>query len=228
MPKLIVRQTEIRKAFRHLSVQEANTRLYEELMAQPDNLITEIHAEARCIMAVGYRLLRIDSRDGPDQDTFEIALVNDVIKAVAYYNKVVVAPLIDLHCRPATQNLVWRSTDAQHAPVLRDVAQNVFFNYVLEHYDVILSDNHHTGEGKHFWQRQMSLALAYDMHVYYYQMLTATLTAIPDQAALSALEDELWGTDDAQEYHLALISKVELPVENQLEISLEAAEPDAS
>lgn len=211
MPRLIVKNREIHEAFTHLMRTEDNSRLYAQVIAAVN--ISDISAEAQCILAPGYRLLRIDQRLGASNDLFEIALINDVDKTVVYYNKVMVSNIVDLNCRPATQNLVWRSPNAQHAVVLRDVAQKVFFNYILNNYDVILSDNQQTGEGKFFWQRQMSTALSLGLHVYYYQMMTANLQPIIDQNALNNLEDEIWSESDEQEYHLALISKVALPAE---------------
>lgn len=210
MPRLIVKDNEVIQLFSHLMVREENARLYDSLVGA-ENCI-DISADAQCVMAPGYRLLRVDHRTRPSSDRFEIALVNDVLKSIAYYNQVVITGIVDLNCRPATQNLVWRSTDSRHSLVLRDVAQKVFFNYILNRYDVILSDNHQTGEGKFFWQRQMSTALALGLHVYYYQMLNASLVEIPDQDALDGLADQLWSENDDQQYHLALISKVILPV----------------
>ncbi len=211
MPRLLVNTTEIRATFAPLMQADGNARLYAALSGA--ERISDISAEAQCLLAPGYRLIRVDHRERLNGDQFEIALLNDVEKYVAYYNKVVISQISDLNCRPATQNLVWRSPHANHAAVLRDVAQKVFFNYILAHYDVILSDCNQTGEGKFFWQRQMSNALAYGLHVYYYQMMTATLKPIPTQADLDALEDHLWSEEEENQHHLALISKIELPAE---------------
>lgn len=211
MPKLLVKTSDIREAFAHLMRTADNAALYAALTGAEH--VADISAEAKCVLAPGYRLIRVDHRKRPNSDEFEIALVNDLETSVAYYNKVMISIITDLNCRPATQNLVWRSPNALHAAVLRDVPQKVFFNYILEKYDVILSDNQQTGEGKFFWQRQMSNALAFGMHVYYYQMMTAQLQPIPNQDALNDLEDQLWSEDEDQQYHLALISKVALPAE---------------
>lgn len=218
MPKLIVKPAAIRQEFAHLVRTEDNARLYDRIAASP-NLI-EISAEAKHMLPPGYRLLRIDALT-PGTHEFEVALLNDVEESVVYFNRVMVSTIQDLNCRPATQMLVWRSQNAAHQMVLHGLAQNVFFNYILERYDIILSDNHQTGEGKFFWQRQMSQALALGLHVYYYQMLNAVLEPIGDQAALDNLEDQLWSEDDGQEYHLALISKVELPKDLLVDVDIE-------
>jgi hypothetical protein len=211
MPRLLVKTTDIREAFAHLTRTAENAALYASLLGAEH--VADISAEAKCALAPGYRLIRVDHRKRPSSDEFEIALVNDVDSSVVYYNKVMISIITDLNCRPATQNLVWRSSNALHAAVIRDVPQKVFFNYILEKYDVILSDNLQTGDGKFFWQRQMSNALAFGVHVYYYQMMTAQLQPIPNQDALNELEDQLWSEDEDQQYHLALISKVALPAE---------------
>lgn len=211
MPKLLVKPSEIIELFSHLEKTEDNSRFYEALSAAEK--VSDISADAQCVMALGYRLLKVEHRLRPNGDEFEIALLNDVDRSVVYYNKVSITDIIDLNCRPATQNLVWRSTNARHDDVLRDTARKVFFNYILQRYDVILSDNQQTGEGRHFWQRQMSYAIALGLHVYYYQMMTAQLQPIPTQDALGELRDMLWSEADEQQYHLALISRVALPAE---------------
>lgn len=211
MPKLLVKHSDIREAFAHLMRTADNAELYAALNGS--ERVTDISRDAQCNLAPGYRLVRVDHRIRPNGDEFEVALLNDVEFSVVYYNKVMISVITDLNCRPATQNLVWRSPNAQHSAVLRDVAQKVFFNYILERYDVILSDNQQTGEGKFFWQRQMSNAIAFGLHVYYYQMMSAQLQPIETQDALNNLEDQLWSEHDDQQYHLALISRVALPAE---------------
>ncbi|WP_090900941.1 hypothetical protein [Azotobacter beijerinckii] len=210
MPKLLLNQREIRKEFAHLTRREDNERLYLEIDSQPDK--TDISAEVRHALAPGYRLLRIDERETSlVHENFEIALLNYVTRTVVYYNKVIMAGVVDLDCRPATQLLVWRSADQLHSAVLRDLPKDVFFNYILERYDVILSDDARTGEGHFFWRRQLSTALALKLCVYLYKKMGATLLPIPDQAALDELDEEICGEDAQHEHHLAIISKVELP-----------------
>jgi len=129
------------------------------------------------------------------EKTFEIALLNDLTKQVAYYNKVVAAKLLELHGRSATELLVWRSSDQQHSQALRDLASNVLFNYVLERHIVVLSDS------THFYKRLMSSALARYLYVYLYHMQEARLERISDQVALD---------DAGPEHYIAVLSKFEL------------------
>ncbi|PHM28933.1 phage protein [Xenorhabdus budapestensis] len=76
----------------------------------------------------GYRMVRVDRRlsDWISQSHFELALVNDASKEVAYYNRVVIQSDVVLNCRPVTQILVWRIRTPQHRAVLRDLAGKVF------------------------------------------------------------------------------------------------------
>ena len=228
MPKLLLNQRKISQEFARLTKRDANDALYSSINAHGAKV--DISGEAKHSLPPGYRLLRVDGRQAAEShgEIFEIALLNDLTKQIVYYNQVVITEIVDLNCRPASQMLVWRSTDQQHSSVLRDLASNVFFNYVLERYDVILSDNTHTSDGQFFWKRQMSSALARNLFVYFYRMLEAKLERIPDQAALDDLDDTLWGDDDPYSYHLAIISKVELPAEITVESLVAPSETTVS
>ena len=166
--------------------------------------MSDISASARSIMEPGYRLVRVDS--GSD-GFFEIALLNDVDETVPYYNKVHVAFIEESSPRAATQCLVRRSTDVRHSAAVRDVVHNVFFNYLVEHYDIVLSDNPGTGGGRSFWQSQISRAIAYGLCVSY-QAENGQLLPLPTQGALDELVDQLWSEDSEQQDQLVLISKV--------------------
>ena len=214
MPKLLRNPRKINLDFARLTKQEANAALYLQINAHLSAI--DIASEVQHPIPPGYRLLRLDGREG-SSDTFEIALLNDVTRQVVYYNHVALLQMVDLNCRPASQMMVWRSSDQAHEAVLRDLAGRVFFNYILERYDVILSDNSHTGAGQFFWKRQMSAALARGLYVYFYRMMLSQLERIENQAALDELDDSLWGDDDPYEYHLAVISRVELPADTTIE-----------
>lgn len=207
MPQLMLGEVKIRNAFADLSITDKNRQLYEELAGHVH--IQDIAAEVGRPLPHGYRLIMVAARKGSDK--FEIALVQDQLKEVVYYNQVVIVPYIDLSARPATQLLVWRSTDFTHSAILSGLPGAVFFNFILKRYDVILSDNVQTGEGQYFWQRQMSEALARGLHVYHYQLMSAALTHIKDQAHMKSITDLLWGETDEYRESLAIISQTPLP-----------------
>ncbi len=70
---------------------------------------------------------------------------------VVYYNRVIIQPDVVLNCRPVTQILVWRILKREHRAVLRDLAGKVFFDYLLESYNVIVSDMNQIHDGISFW-----------------------------------------------------------------------------
>lgn len=157
----------------------------------------------------GYRLIYVASRLNDDQ--FEIALINDYTAEVAYYNQVAIVHYKDLECRAAAQQRVWRSFNQQHKAALRDLPSMVLFGYILARYDVILSDNIQTGEGRHFWKAEMSEALYRKRYVYHYQLTTGELQHIRTNAELAHLSDQIWGSAQNHESRLAIIASKPLP-----------------
>ncbi|MGI9563947.1 MULTISPECIES: hypothetical protein [Pseudomonas] len=158
----------------------------------------DISADAGCVLPPGYRLLRLDDRDG-QQGTYEIALLNDLEISVVYYNKVTVKA--DTATRKA-----WRCPSAQHATVIADIADKVFFDYLVQRHSMVLSDDQETGEGSHYWLRQLSHALKRGLKIYEYGS-GEPLRSIEDQVALSELVDRVWSTPKNSSSTLALICR---------------------
>ncbi|NHB63433.1 hypothetical protein [Photorhabdus sp. RW14-46] len=210
MPARLVNPEKVNEVFAHLNESSDNHTLYTALMNGVD-ITDQIKG---LLLSPGYRMVRVDGRFGNriSQSHFELALVNDVSKEVAYYNRVVIQPDVVLNCRPVTQILVWRIRTPQHRAVLRDLAGKVFFDYLLEHYNVIVSDMNQTTDGIAFWQDRMYDALAYNMHVYAYDMITCELRKILTQNDVSRQESWLWGDPEHHQNRLAIISKSELPI----------------
>lgn len=207
MPQLMLNEDKIRASFTDLNVSENNRKLYGDLVAHSH--IQNIASEVGKPIPEGYRLLLIQNRKGTDK--FEIALVQDSSESVIYYNYVIIVPYVDLKCRPATQQLVWRSTVYKHRDILANLAGAIFFNFILSRYDVIMSDNVQTGEGQYFWQRQMSEALARALCVYHYELMSGKLTHIKSDDELALLTDKLWGETEHYKESLAIISCKLLP-----------------
>ncbi|MDC9612577.1 hypothetical protein PSI19_01515 [Xenorhabdus khoisanae] len=211
MPKRLVDPAKINEVFAPLNEGSDNHDLYISLMDGTD-ITNEIKGLS---LSPGYRMVRVDGRlnNWIRQSHFELALINDISKEVAYYNRVVIQPDVVLNCRPVTQILVWRIRTPQHRAVLRDLAGKVFFDYLIERYNVIVSDMNQTTDGMAFWQDRMYDALTYDMHVYAYDMITCELRKILTQDDVSHQEIWLWGDPEHHQNRLAIISKNELPIE---------------
>ncbi|WP_434526679.1 hypothetical protein [Photorhabdus asymbiotica] len=210
MPMKLVNAEKINQVFAHLNENLDNRTLYIAL-AKGIDITDQINGLA---LAPGYRMVRVDGRlsDRISQSHFELALVNDVSKEVAYYNRVVIQPDAVLNCLPVTQVLVWRTLKREHRAVLHELAGQVFFCYLLEHYNVIVSDMNQTHDGISFWQARMYDALAYKMYVYAYDMITCELRKIQSEDDIGYQEVWLWGDPDHYQHRLAIISKNELPI----------------
>ncbi|MGM1297184.1 hypothetical protein ACS0TU_13275, partial [Enterobacter hormaechei] len=166
-------------------------------------------------LAPGYRVVRVDDRKNGEipQAHFELALINDLTEEVVYYNRVIIQPDSYLNCRPVTQILVWRTQKPKHRAVLHDFAGIIFMNYLLERYDIIVSDRNQTHEGMSFWQARMYDALEIGLHLYAYDMITCELIEMHDEIELEKGETWLWGDADNFQNRLAIISKYNLPLE---------------
>ncbi|MFS7358972.1 hypothetical protein [Rahnella inusitata] len=209
MPKNLVNAAKVNEVFAHLNEGQDNRALYSAL-ANGVDITSEVKG---MMLAPGYRLVRVENRmpDRISQEHFELALINDVSEDVAYYNRVVFQPDAVLRCRPVTQILVWRSLKRDHRSVLHELAGLIFFGYLLERYDVIVSDMNQTHDGMSFWQARMYDAIAFDMYVYAYDMMSGEIRKISSEDDVGVQETWLWGDPDHHETRLAIISKVELP-----------------
>lgn len=176
-----------------------NQSLYKKISNAKRSI--DISADVDCVLPHSYRLLRLDDRGGL-RNGYEIALLNDLESSLAYYIEVT------LKAGTATHK-AWRSPNAQHAAVIADIADKVFFNYLLKRQNIVLSNDQVTGEGQHRWQRQLSHALMRGMKVYVCQT-GGQLQHIEDQAALDELVDRVWSSSENQSSTSALICRTDL------------------
>lgn len=204
MLKTLISPSDYREFTAQLSSTAIDSSLYSALSKAIR--LTDISADARCVVASGYRLVRVDARDSSKTGLFEIALLSDVSASVPFYALVEVASIPELSPRAVAQSLMWRSPDVRHAVATRDVTHDVFFNYIAKRYNIILSGNQEIGQGWAFWQRQVSLAIAYGLCVSY-QMATQPLQPIPTQESLNNLVEQLWAEAHERNDHLVLISE---------------------
>lgn len=207
MPTKLVNAAKVNEVFAHLNESEDNRGLYSALARGQEVDIKGV------VLSPGYRIVRVDGRlpDRISQNHFELALINDVSEDVAYYNRVVIQPDNFLNCRPVTQVLVWRTQKPKHRKELHDLAGVIFLNYLLEKYDVIVSDMNQTHDGMSFWQARMYDALAYGLNVYAYDMISCELNEISSEDDVGRYEQWLWGDPEHHQQRLAIISKLKLP-----------------
>lgn len=198
---------------------DLNMQLYNELSSAAR--IEDLQSSCRNPVTPGYRLVRVDGRSTGENETFELALLCDATKEVAYYNRVIVTSICDLNAKPATQSLVWRNPDIRHKSATRDLASNIFFEYILPRYDAILSDGNQTSGGQFFWETQITSAMQMGHHIYFYKMMSAELEPIKSRDDFDLLKDMIWGDADHYQHNLVLISQDELPLERKYKMPIE-------
>lgn len=208
MPQMLIDPSVVQKTFSMLTLDASNRNLLVSLTPQE-----EIHLPGLSL-APGYRLIRVNNRlhhEVPQQH-FELAVVNDLTQEVVYYNRVIFQPDSFLKHRPVTQILVWRTQKPKHRGALRDVAGKIFTQYLLENYDVVVSDRSQTTDGMSFWHARFFDALHSNMYLYGYDMLTCELREIETEIDVQTQTDWLWSDQDKHQDRLAIVSKFPLPV----------------
>lgn len=207
MPKNLIQIDKITADFSQLIEVAPNHDLYLALAKG-----SQINHEVRDLaLPPGYRLVRVDMRLEISREHFEIALLNDVTAEVVYYNRVVTHIDKALNCRPVSQVLVWRSNDPMHTAAQAGLPGKIFLGYLIERYDVVVSDINQTNAGMNFWITRMYEAIYFGLNVYAYDVLTGELFAIKDKTGIGNYQKWLWGDADNFQHRLAIISKMSLP-----------------
>ncbi|MBJ3779349.1 hypothetical protein JFY47_02250 [Enterobacter asburiae] len=208
MPKNLIHIDKIAADFSHLVEADRNHALYLSLVGG----VEVAHDVRELVLPPGYKLVRVDRRLDVPQEHFELALLNEVTEEVVYYNRVVTHNDRALNCRPVSQVLVWRTRKPQHNVVLAGIPAKLFFGYLIERYDVVVSDVNQTNEGMSFWLARMYEALGYGLNVYAYDVMSGELKTIGAEDDVGKYQMWLWGDVDNYQHRLAIISRLELPL----------------
>ncbi|WP_421295706.1 hypothetical protein [Aeromonas sp. 604534] len=185
-----------------------NAQLYLDVM---NSAPAELGNQIGCLLPQNMQLIRFErARAIADvsEPIFELALVDHYAKRIVYYNQLIVLqhdPV--LGSKPVAQWLVWRTPDPAYKALISGVAERVFTDYLLEHYQVIMSDSLQSGQGPQFWEQQILVALSRRLHVYSYQLMDTALQYIPDKKSLEQLQDTVWRNICDHEQIFAIISK---------------------
>ncbi len=218
-PKLIHLRSTHTEAHYVLTRNSENTQLYRDIVASAP---VEFGNQMGCLLPPSIRLVRSDRlRTAADvsEQIFELALVDHYAKRVVYYNKVIaLLNEPDLGAKPLAQSLVWRTPDPAYKSVISGISERVFTEYLLEYYQVIMSDSQQTGQGPFFWERQILVALSNHIYVYYYQT-GAPLLHISDRESFERLQNALRDHPNDHMQNFAVISKQPLPAHPTFQIA---------
>lgn len=205
MPRNYTTQEKIDQEFGFLITDKDNHEHYGKISQQDRE---DIHAQVGIVLPASYELSRVEL----DEGNFAIVLLDHSSERIVYYVKASVWEDVVLNASPVTQVLLWRTNDVMHEMVTTGLAKAIFFNYLLESYNVIASDSHQTAEGRDFWIRQTGFALAMGLHVYRYHRVDCDLIEISDHAIIRDNSCDLWGDDEDYCNVLAVISKDQITI----------------
>ena len=119
----------------------------------------------------GYKLLQSKTKKHNDGEVKLICLVTDSQEApeIVYELKLLIrdTPNAYLNQQNATQLIVWRTFEPVHQPALRDFAKTIFA-HLLTTYNIMITDEQQTSDGKSFWIFRMAEAIeSPDSRVFY-------------------------------------------------------------
>ena len=210
---MLVPEGKTLEIFKHLGLTSENTAIYDELTSSnPIDLGSNISMS----IPAGYRFIRVDNRIS--SELFELALVSDTDKYVAYYNKIDLRDDLYLGRHRVTQVLIWRTSIPKYDNAIRGLPAAVFFEYLLRNYTVIVSDNEQTGNGMRFWQSRIYEALDLNSYIYRYHLLDCHLEPIKNSDDLERMQNVIWGSDVDHVNQLVVLSSIPLPVESVNEL----------
>ena len=199
MPQVFTDPKEIKQDFAFLAVGARNKSEYERAAIQGVAVESE-----HLFIPVGCKLVRYnDCAKG-----FCLALINDAERVVLYYCYVVNVYDSELSIRGVSQALVWRNRmKPAYKKATQDFVAQVFNGYLIEHYNVIVSDVYHSYGGMFMWQEQLGLAIQRrDRNVFLYDQLNASKTPITVDT-FDRFIDELWSEGDSKLHCRAIIAK---------------------
>ncbi|MEZ8348519.1 hypothetical protein AB4456_10545 [Vibrio splendidus] len=173
------------------------------------------------IVPHGYRLL-----SGTDKVTEEgivknICLVTDSANdsETVYKVKLIVRsePNSYLPCKNCTQLIVWRAVGGRHSAVTSGFPAKIF-NHLLDNYDIMITDEQQTSDGKRFWMDRIGEAIELPaQHVYYVDLNNLDDEMSPIVEGISDFEDFItefepkgWGNDEEHRNRAFMISKSDL------------------
>ena len=111
------------------------------------------------LLPVGYRLLK--SRFC---DEYRLVTTDDGKPYTAYAVKLTFHKEITFPHGAATQVMVWRTPRAVHQRVISGLPQ-LFFQWLLSKYDIVVSDSEQTGDGQRFWLRMIDWAFTMNYRI---------------------------------------------------------------
>lgn len=169
----------------------------------------------------GYKLLQSKTKKHNDGEQKIICLVTDseIEPEIVYELKLLIreTPNAYLNERNATQLLVWRTVVPAHQGVLNGFAARVFA-HLLNAYNIMITDEQQTSEGKRFWIYRMAEAIeSPSQKVFYIDLNELDENMTPEVIEIKDFEELQekyvpigWGGDESHKERVFAISKTEI------------------
>lgn len=153
---------------------------------------------------VGYRFVKSLKRNQYRLITTTIPFETVYLVEVIFRKDIVYTKTI------CTQVKVWRTVAAEHSTVTRAIPR-AFFNYLLENYNIVVSDEEQTSAGKRFWETMIDWAFKANLYIYISDGTEEERPLIKlnnTDELYEKWEDFCWGKDrDIHTHRLLVISK---------------------
>ncbi|WP_372836427.1 hypothetical protein [Pontibacterium sp.] len=141
----------------------------------------------------------------------EVFMLNHKTERVAYFNRV---EKLDLHLdkvgddKPVSQVMIWRAVGRTgDGKATRDLVQAVFFNMLVDSYNIVVSDSEQTRDGHRMWEGLLLEAMESD------ELIAAAgdisnghLYIIETEKQLNAQKKWLWGQKDFHRERVGVIA----------------------
>jgi len=203
MPLLLedVRESEL---FAHLSDPVQNQAEYARLDKQESR---EIGGALGVVLPEGYELRVIEHLN--EHTELEFFVVNRKTKRVALFNRIEKTDihLQGMNTKPVKQAMIWRQNLGEDGKATRDVVETVFFDNLVQKYNIVVSDSEQTRDGKRMWERLLFRAMETDgLLAGVGDAKTGKVTEIRDEKDLRVQEKWLWGQQDFHRERLGVIA----------------------
>jgi hypothetical protein len=130
---------------------------------------------------------------------------------VTYYMRYKVDSNKVLNGQYVWQSLVW--TDPKvHADYLIGVASKIFWEYLFNKFNVIVTDSEQTWKGRRFWEYRIGEALKKNLFVYFFNFQTKELVPLTDFDELYDYQEkyDIWGLTKSHQLKRMVISQIDL------------------
>ncbi|MET4759553.1 hypothetical protein [Endozoicomonas sp. NE40] len=181
----------------HEEYQRINALTGENLLSHVAFKLTSQHHELKLVRApeCQYELL--------------IALLDHESETILYSNTIDKVELdIPNDGRPVRQIMIWRDIETNAGDDSHGLVETVFFDFLIEQYNIVVSDSEQTREGRRMWRKLISMAISKGLEAGRIDQTKHSYDLIRNRSELNEAAKWLWGEDDIHRDRLAVIMKL--------------------